>query len=233
MRKPDFAKRLCGIGPAVVAALALGVLALGDDSRSPERGERGVVRCANLIYGAGKTSVCFADHFLEEIEEKTYVVAAETFTPVSLESPELYLHPFAVMTGEGNFELSGTQRDNLRDYLEHGGFLVASAGCSSREWGQSFRSEVAKIFPEVELEPLEPDHPIFSTVYEIGELTTKKNRQARLEGLEIEGRIVVVFSADGLNDTASAGGSCCCCGGDEVKNARRINVNLLAYALTH
>jgi hypothetical protein len=44
---------------------------------------------------------------------------------------------------------------------------------------------------------------------------------------------VAVFSADGLNDTGNAGGGCCCCGGDEITNAKLVNVNLLAYALTH
>ena len=51
--------------------------------------------------------------------------------------------------------------------------------------------------------------------------------------LEIDGKIVLIFSKDGLNDTGKVGGNCCCCGGNEIKNARQINVNLLAYTLTH
>ncbi|MCA9307730.1 MAG: hypothetical protein KDA16_14465 [Phycisphaerales bacterium] len=27
-------------------------------------------------------------------------------------------------------------------------------------------------------------------------------------------------------------GGCCCCGGNEIRNARYINANILAYALT-
>jgi hypothetical protein len=58
-----------------------------------------------------------------------------------------------------------------------------------------------------------------------------------LEGLEIDGKIVMVYSPEGLNDTANAnksgGKNCCCCGGNEVKNSQQINVNIFTYALTH
>jgi hypothetical protein len=36
-----------------------------------------------------------------------------------------------IMTGEGDFELLDSERANLRKYVEGGGFLLASAGCSS------------------------------------------------------------------------------------------------------
>ena len=43
--------------------------------------------------------------------------------------------------------------------------------------------------------------------------------RATLEGLEIDGRIVLIYSPEGLNDTANAGGGCCCCGGNEIRNS--------------
>jgi len=48
----------------------------------------------------------------------------------------------------------------------------------------------------------------------------------------IAGRLGVVYSPDGLNDTGHTEG-CCCCGGNELRNAIEINVNVLAYALTY
>ncbi len=47
------------------------------------------------------------------------------------------------------------------------------------------------------------------------------------------GRLAAVFSPFGLNDTGNAGGGCCCCGGNELKNAKQINANIVAYALIH
>ena len=49
--------------------------------------------------------------------------------------------------------------------------------------------------------------------------------------MSIGGRLGVVYSQDGLNDTPHTEG-CCCCGGSELANAVEINVNILAYALT-
>ncbi len=151
-----------------------------------------------------------------------------------MESPEIYQFPFAVMTGEGEFTLTQPQREALRNYLTNGGFIVASAGCSSSPWSSSFRSEIAAVFPMLKLSRLDHSHPVFHTVYDIDRLDCKKSAgEAHLEGLEIDGKIVLIFSSDGLNDTANAGGNCCCCGGNEVTNSRQVNVNLLAYALTH
>jgi len=53
-----------------------------------------------------------------------------------------------------------------------------------------------------------------------------------LLGLEINGKIVLVFSPHGLNDTAHTKG-CCCCGGNEISNAIKVNVNILTYALMY
>ena len=45
-------------------------------------------------------------------------------------------------------------------------------------------------------------------------------------------RLGVLYSEDGLNDTAHTQG-CCCCGGNEITNCAQINVNILAYALLY
>jgi hypothetical protein len=200
---------------------------------SAQEYEPGMVRCANLIYGKNKTSVCFSSEFLTQLAKDSHIVAHPKFFPVKLESHELYQFPFAVMTGEDGFALTDAQRVNLRNYLTNGGFIVASAGCSSSGWASSFRTEIAQVFPELRLSPLDQSHPVFHTVYDIQKLDCKKRGAAHLEGLEIDGKIVLIFSSDGLNDTAKAGGNCCCCGGNEILNARQVNANLLAYTLTH
>lgn len=223
-----------GLAAAALLAILAAVLAGADQVPADSAESPGTVKCANLIYGENQTSVCFSAEFLSQMRSETNIAAAPQFVPVQLESPELYRHPFAVMTGEGAFTLTELQRTNLRNYLSAGGFVVASAGCSSLPWTTSFRREIARTFPELKLSPIDLSHPLFRTVYDIDQLVCKKGSQpARLDGLEIDGKIVLVFSADGLNDTAKAGKNCCCCGGNEIKNARQVNVNLLAYALTH
>ena len=76
-------------------------------------------------------------------------------------------------------------------------------------------------------------HPIFS----IGEsdfAADRKTRQSRdsLEGLEINGRLVLVYSKEGLNDVEHASG-CCCCGGNEIQDPGKVNVNIFTYAVLY
>ena len=195
----------------------------------------GVIRCANLIYARGKTSVCFADKFLQQITTTTHVQTHRRFAPVRLEAEELFEHPFAVMSGDGPFKLSDKERENFRLYLQSGGFIVASAGCSSKPWNNSLRQELKVMFPGLKLTTLGAEHPVFHTVYDITSSKYKKGgaKLPDLRGLEIDGRIVLIWSPDGLNDSKNSGPKCCCCGGNEIKSAIRINVNLLVYALTH
>ncbi len=192
-----------------------------------------VVKCANLIYAGSMTSKCFSEKFLNTVNRETNVKTEARFEQTKLAKPELFEYPFAVMTGEGLFNLLEQERQNLKSYLERGGFLLASAGCSSQEWNQSFRREMKRIFPEDELQPISLEHPIFRTVFDITSVRLKKSAgTATLEGLVLDGRIVCIYSSEGLNDTGEVPG-CCCCGGNEVKNSQEVNVNVFTYALTH
>jgi hypothetical protein len=187
------------------------------------------IECANLIYAGTKSSVCFSEEFLSAVASESGISTARKFKAVKLAEKELFRFPFAVMTGEGAFTLTGDERKNLKAYLEKGGFLLASAGCSSKEWSDSFRREVEAIFPQRKLEDVPLTHPIFRTVYDVPRLDTK-HEDARLFGLTLGGKTVLIYSPDGLNDTGTMHG-CCCCGGNEIRNAQKLNANILAYAL--
>ncbi len=225
----------------IFLGLGLVVQASGDNSGDtvPRSGSgddmEAEVYCANLIYAEDKTSVCFSDDFLRVAREETNIQAHPVFEAVRLESVELFDYPFAVMSGEGAFELTDEQLTNLKDYLAGGGFLLASSGCSSEHWNTSFSSAIRSLFPDAEAVKLEADHPVFHTVYEVRRSRYKSGgpRLPHLEAIQIDGRVVMIWSPDGLNDTDNAGGDCCCCGGNEARSARKLNVNILAYALTH
>jgi len=193
----------------------------------------GIVQVANLVYAGIKSSQCFSDHFLIQAEKETAISTSRRFHAVKLGSEEIFAFPLMIMTGEGDFRLPPQERENLKEYLQGGGFLLASAGCSSKEWDRAFRREMATLFPDVPLGPLGLDHPVFHTVYEISVLQAKHGTPRPLEGISLGGRLAVLYSQDGLNDTAHAQGCCCCCGGNEITNSAQINVNILAYALTY
>ncbi|MDF1851432.1 MAG: DUF4159 domain-containing protein [Verrucomicrobiales bacterium] len=213
--------------------LILSVLAFPLFSPRSTQAEESIVQCANLIYAGTKTSRCFSDQFLTNMQQKTAIPVERRFRSVKLASDELFDYPFVMMTGESSFFLTTKERENLKRYLANGGFLLASAGCSNKDWGRSFRSEMKKIFEDDLLKEMKFDHPLFRTVYNIDQLElSKSSGEGSLEGIEVNGKIVVVFSEEGLNDSSNRAG-CCCCGGNEIQNAMEVNVNILAYALLY
>lgn len=191
-----------------------------------------VVQVANLVYAGSKSSECFADHFLVRAEKESTISTSRRFHAVKLSSDDIYNYPLLIMTGEGEFVLGAAERSNLRAYLRRGGFLLASAGCSSTEWDRSFRREMATLFDKTKMQQLELSHPVFHTVYDIDKLNAKHGQPRPLEGVSIGTRLAVLYSQDGLNDTSHTQG-CCCCGGNEITNAEVVNVNILAYALSY
>ncbi|HXE55001.1 MAG TPA: DUF4159 domain-containing protein [Tepidisphaeraceae bacterium] len=229
---------LCAAGIAVAAA--------GDAPPQPKPGPAsvvpepkdvggepdGIVQVANLIYAGTKSSTCFSDHFLLQAEKDSAISTSRRFHAVKLSSDELFEFPLVIMTGEGSFELPDAERQNLRKFIEGGGMLLASASCSSPEWDRSFRAEMATIFPDHALTPIPMSHPVFHTVYDVKELSGSHGPVRPLEGITLGDRLGIIYSADGLNDTAHTQG-CCCCGGNEITNDAQINVDILAYALLY
>lgn len=231
-----------GRSAGLVAALGFLALVLASPGRTepppvpepkqPGGEPDGIVQVANLVYAGTKSSQCFSDHFLIRAEKETAISTSRRFHAVKLGSEEVFDFPLVIMTGEGDFVLTDQERENLRQYVEGGGFLLASAGCSSREWDRAFRREMATVFPTVPLQPLGMEHPIFHTAYEINELQARHGKPRPLDGVVLGGRLGVLYSQDGLNDTAHTQG-CCCCGGNEITNSEQVNVNVLAYALMY
>jgi hypothetical protein len=190
------------------------------------------LQCGNLIYAGNKSSVCFADKFLSDVARDTSLHVAKNFAPVKLDSDGLFDFPFCVFSGEDSFTLTQKERENLRKYLLHGGFILASPGCSDSKWNKSFRNEIKLCFPEYSLTKIPMSHPVFSVVNQLPRLVDKGGKVALLEGLEINGRLVMIYSQEGLNDVANAKG-CCCCGGNEIRDSAKVNVNIFTYSLLY
>ena len=190
------------------------------------------IQCGNLVYAGSKSSVCFADKFLSDVARETNVNVGKNFVPVRLDANEVFNFPFCVWSGEDTFTLTAKDRENLRRYLLGGGFILSSPGCSDANWDAALRRELKLIFPEQQFVKIPMTHPIFSTVFKIPHLTDKQGKVAQVEGLEINGRLVMVYSKDGLNDVGNAKG-CCCCGGNMITESAQVNVNAFTYALLY
>ncbi len=189
------------------------------------------IYCGNLVYGENKTAICFAEQFLSDAAQATGLNIAPQFIRIGLQKEEVFNTPLCIFTGQGDFKLSQTEQANLRRYLENGGFILASPGCSDSKWNDAFRREMAIALPAYQLKQIPMDHELFSTVKTIRSLSVK-GRTTYLQGMFINGRLAMAYSPEGLNNASNAKG-CCCCGGAEIKECREVNVNAVAYALLH
>lgn len=193
----------------------------------------GLVRVGKLSFGGGKTTICFAEGFLAQVEQQTRIKVDRRLATVDLASEDVFQFPLLIFSSEGAFALSDKEKENLKAYLARGGFLLASAGCSNAAFAGSFETLMKELFPKEPLTKLDMKHAVFHTIHDIDVLLPKKPAtDASLLGLERGGRLVVIYSPLGLNDTANAGSGCCCCGGNELRNAHLVNANILAYTLT-
>lgn len=208
--------------------IALAMLMAGDVAA-----QEGAIQCANLIYGGVHTSRCFSDEFLSAVQRETTIATERRFKTVKMDSDELFKYPFVMITGEADFMFTARERDYLKRYLENGGFLLASAGCSSATWDRAFRREIGGLFGDDALQRLPMDHALFRTVHVIDSIElSHPGEPALLDGMEMNGKIVLIYSPHGLNNTEYTEG-CCCCGGNEIKNAKELNMNIFVYALMH
>ncbi|MCC7192782.1 MAG: DUF4159 domain-containing protein [Phycisphaeraceae bacterium] len=206
-------------------------------SNKTEDKDKREIEVGMLSYGNGHGSKCFAAGFLDDVARKTELKVKREFKNVALDSKELFSYPFVVMSGEGDFKLSDKEVEHLRAYIKKGGFILASSGCSSGEWASAFEAAMKQVMPkdyDKKLKALTLDHAVFHTLFDIDNLQTRQatDEKVVIYGIEIEGRLAMIYSPFGLNDTVNAGGNCCCCGGNEIQNARYINADILAYVLT-
>lgn len=172
-------------------------------------GKEGAVQCGNLIYAGTKTSRCFSDEFLSTVQQKTSIKTERRFKPVKLSSEELFKFPFVIMTGEGDFNLTAKERVNLKKYLENGGFMLASPGCSNKAWATAFQREIKRLFGKASLKDIPMNHAIFKTIYTVKTLKLSHGGNSKLQGISHNDKMVVVFASDGLNDTSNTEGCCC------------------------
>ena len=82
------------------------------------------------------------------------------------------------MHGRDKFSLSDAEREKLKTYLERGGTLFADALCSREAFANSFRQEMAAIFPDKPLERITASDVLFTHKFGGFELKTVSRRNA-------------------------------------------------------
>jgi len=171
-------------------------------------------------------------NLLAAIRDGTSLPVADRERTVTLESPQLWDTPYLYMTGHGNVRFSDAEATLLRRYLESGGFLHADDNYGMDE---SFRREMARVFPDHPLVDVPLDHPVYHIVYAFPEGVPKihehDGKPAQGLGIFLGDRLAVFYSyqadlGDGWEDPAVHGDP------PELHSAAlQMGVNLFAYAV--
>ena len=134
-------------------------------------------------------------NLLAEVRARTGIPTAERDVAVRPSDPGLRDYPFLYMTGHGNVRFSPQERLALRRHLLEGGFLHADDNYGLDE---SFRQEMALVFPDKELVELPPDHPVFHSPYSFPDGLPKihehDGQPPQAFGIHHQGRLVVFYS---------------------------------------
>jgi len=114
---------------------------------------------------------------------------------VEVGSPELFNFPFVHMTGHGNVVFDDQEAENLRMYLEGGGFLHIDDNYGMDPY---VRVAMKKVFPELDFVELPFDHPIYHQKYTFNNGLPKihehDGKPPQGFGLIHEGRLVCFYS---------------------------------------
>ncbi|MBI2194806.1 MAG: DUF4159 domain-containing protein [Planctomycetes bacterium] len=146
--------------------------------------------------------------------------------------------PIAYMSGHNPFKLETDQRRELRTFLEAGGTLIIDSCCGSEKFGSAAKEEMKKMFPDRHFKRLPLDHPVFSSHYEVKQVSytpqVKDNVTSEpcLEGVDFGCRTAVFFSRYDLscgwdNHTHPH------CRGVVEADAIKLGFNMLSYALVN
>ncbi len=117
---------------------------------------------------ADRIFLSFIDRLLANLD------AHEEEHPVTLDDPQTRRYPFLYALEVGRMDLTPTEIEGLRDYLLAGGFLVIDDFWGSREWA-NFEYQMNLVLPGYSIVDLPPDHEIFTSFYDIGEILQVPN----------------------------------------------------------
>jgi len=172
-------------------------------------------------------------NLLAAIGNRTDLPVSERERVIQLDSPWLWDVPYLYMTGHGNVRFSDRDVLALRRFLENGGFLHADDNYGMDE---SFRREIARVFPDRPLVEVPLDHPVYHIVYEFPEGIPKIHEHDELPaqafGIFLDDRLAVYYSyqsdlGDGWEDPDVHD--------DPLpvrEKALQMGVNLFVYAVT-
>ncbi len=191
---------------------------------------------SRLRYGGGGdwyANPSSLGNLLEQIRLRTGIAVAARPAEVGAADPDLADHPYLYATGHGNMSFTDLEIERLRAHLREGGFLHVDDNYGLDE---SFRREVARLFPGIPLAEVPLDHPIYGILYDFPDGLPKihehDGQPAQGFGIFLGGRLALFYSyesdlGDGWEDEGVHGDA-----PETREEAIKMGVNLFLYALS-
>ena len=171
-------------------------------------------------------------NLLKAINERTTLRVEPTEGRVTLTDERLYDYAFLHVTGHGEVRFTDTEVSHLREWVLRGGFLHVDDNYGLDE---SFRREIARVFPERPLVDVPLSHPIYHVVYEfprgVPKIHEHDGKPARGYGIFVGDRLAVYYTSEsdlgnGWEDLGTYNDP-----PEMHEAALRMGVNLFAYAV--
>ncbi len=137
-------------------------------------------------------------HFTNDQLAQRYRFVNTDFGKFTYDPTELPIVYFTGWKPLPQFDDGTIQR--MRQYLMDGGTWVVHSNCGRPEFNNSFRREIARMFPDREMAAIPTDHPIYSAFYKIQEMSVRRGKEPwqkvppYLEVINIGTRAAVIFS---------------------------------------
>ena len=175
------------------------------------------------------------------LRELTYLDARTDGSRIlTLDDPELFRYPIAFMWEPGFWNLTDTEAESFRAYLQKGGFAVFEDFDGPQQWNH-FEAQMRRVLPDGRFIKLENAHRIFDTFFRIENIESivhpmtgqRPSYLGIFEDNDPSKRLMVVANFD--NDVPeywewSGQGLYPF---DASNEAYKLGVNYLIYGLTH
>ena len=110
------------------------------------------------------------EHILQVMTETTGLNTNHlSYRVVELSSPEIFKYPFAYVSEPGEMRLSDEEVENLREYIERGGFVMLDdfGGQADQQEFQRFKLNMDRAFPDREMYELTDRHPLLHNFFDV------------------------------------------------------------------
>ena len=171
-------------------------------------------------------------NLLRFVAEETGIRTDPSYHPVDLSSEAVFSFPFLFLTGHGNMKLTDAEAENLRRYLESGGFVYVDD-----DYGLdgSFRKALKQVFPSRNLVELPLNHGLYTSHFRFGDGPPKihehDGKPPQGFGLFVDGRLALFYTfesnpGDGWADPEVHGDP-----EEKREEALRFGCNIVVWAL--